>query len=326
MNEVRTIRVAAIQAVSENGRGQANLGRAEPLVREAAEGGARLVLLPEFLATGYELNRSIWRLAESGNGATVEWLRRMAARYGIWAGTSFLEAEARDFFNTFVLVDDSGQDVLRVRKSKPAATEAFLFSADTTPRVVQTPFGRIGVSICYEAMLASTIQALSDEDVDLVLMPMSAPTPTVNRPLKEKDLAEYDDMIKSLASDVARTLGVPTVMANKAGAWKTVSPWPFPVEDSRFPGFSTIAAASGEVSAQCADEEGVLVADVALDPARKVRRPLVLGRKWARKPPRLFKLFVISETWGWLSYCLSTRRRRAARRQARATGPGMRSR
>lgn len=275
------------------------------------------MLLPEFLPTGYELNSAIWESAEPREGVTARWLRGLAIRYGVWIGTSFLEADGHEFFNTFMLVDPSGRDSIRVRKSKPAATEAFLFAGSPSPRVVETPLGRIGVSICYEATLAATMHALSSEDADLVLMPMSAPTPTLNAPLTEQDLAEYNDAIRVLASSVARTLGVPAIMANKVGKWRTAAPWPFPSEDSTFPGLSRIVTANGEVLAQAGDQECVLVAEVSLDPALKARRLPRPRGKWARKPPRLFRLFLISETWGWLRYVLGVRRRKLARMKAR---------
>lgn len=320
MSKARAVKVAAVQVISENGTIEFNLAHAEPFVREAASKGAELVLLPEFLPTGYEVNCSIWNAAEPYEGLTVQWLRKLAKKFGIWIGTSFLEAEGNEFFNTFVLADSSGQDCIRVRKSKPAATEAFLFTGAATPRVVETPFGRIGISICYEATLSSTLHALAAEEADLVLMPMSAPTPTLNAPLTQEDLDEYNEAIKMLASSTAKALGVPAVMANKVGPWKTVSPWPFPAEDSRFPGCSAIAAADGTVLSQADDCEGVLVAEVVLDPALKVGSFSLLRGKWARKPPRLFRLFVIAETLGRLSYLLGFRRRRLARRVSGLAG------
>jgi len=312
--EAKRIRVAAVQASSDEGDTRNNLARVAPLVSEACAKGAQFVLLPEFLSTGYRLERSIWDRAEPANGITAQWLVEQARKHAVWIGTSFLEASGSDFYNSFVLIDPKGKEVLRTRKSKPAATEAYYFRGDRSGGVVDTPLGRIGVSICYEAALFETVQALYRQGADWVLMPMSAPTPTLNKPLSPADIDEYNDAIRNLASDVSIDLGVPTLMANKVGRWRTKSPWPFPLEESRFLGCSTICDAGGIVRSQMGDEEGVIVAEIELDARSKANElPASVG-KWARKPPRLFNLLVIAETLGKISYLSSTRRRRVAQR------------
>lgn len=89
----RTVRVAAIQMASENGCVEANLAHATSLIEQASKEGAQLVLLPEFMPTGYLLAEGIWEAAEPADGATVAWLKDKSKRLGIWLGTSFLEAD-----------------------------------------------------------------------------------------------------------------------------------------------------------------------------------------------------------------------------------------
>jgi N-carbamoylputrescine amidase len=52
-NEIRILRVAAVQIRSKNGRIERNLERAVPYIEKAAGEGAELVMLPDFLSTGY---------------------------------------------------------------------------------------------------------------------------------------------------------------------------------------------------------------------------------------------------------------------------------
>ncbi len=59
-DHARTIRVAAVQMVSENGCVGANLAHATPFVEQAGRRGAQLILLPEFMSTGYFLGKAIW--------------------------------------------------------------------------------------------------------------------------------------------------------------------------------------------------------------------------------------------------------------------------
>jgi N-carbamoylputrescine amidase len=107
-NQTVTIRVAAVQMESQNGDIKRNLAHATVFVEEAARKGARLIALPELMPTGYILTKEIWNAAEESNGFTVQWLKKNAARLGVFLGTSFLEADGDDFFNTFVMTDPDG--------------------------------------------------------------------------------------------------------------------------------------------------------------------------------------------------------------------------
>jgi len=309
----RIVRVAAIQSVSLNGGLLENLSHLDAFVAEAKCKGAQIVLLPEFISTGFELNDLIWESAEPSHGPTVQWLQEQASKHAIWIGTSYLEADGSRFFNTFVMMDADGKVAARIRKGKPAATESYFFEGDPSNRVVKTPFGNIGISICYESFFASTVKELQDNRADLVLIPMSAPTPSLNPPVTQKDLNEYDTAVKDLATVMAIDLGVPVVMANKTGAWKTKPPFPFPMEDSSFPGFSCIADGDGQVVAALGDEEGIVIGNISMNPEKKKTVLPKMCGKWTHKPPRLFKLFIISEFLGKLKYRLSLKRRKMAR-------------
>lgn len=308
----RKICVAAVQSSSNEGDIKRNLAHVEPLVAEAKSKGAQLILLPEFLPTGFCLERSIWDMAEPSLGTTVNWLIEQAKKHAVWIGTSFLEANGDNFFNTFVLVDSKGRESIRVRKSRPAATEMFFFKGERNARVADTSFGRIGISICYEGALSQTMRELYEQKADIVLMPMSAPTPTLNKPLSEKDIEEYNETIKGYASDVSKELGIPSIMANKVGPWKTKSPWPLPRENSSFPGCSTICDCEGAVKSCLGSEEGVIVEDIELNPQKKANDLPESFGKWARKPPRIFNLFIIAESLGSFMYFISLKRRRTA--------------
>jgi N-carbamoylputrescine amidase len=102
------LRVAAVQAISRNGDVEGNLRRATKLVERAATNGAKLVVCPEFLATGYAFEPAIWDAAEAVDGPTERWLRAMAQKHAVTIGASYLEVEGEDFFNTFTLVDPDG--------------------------------------------------------------------------------------------------------------------------------------------------------------------------------------------------------------------------
>jgi N-carbamoylputrescine amidase len=279
-----------------------NLAHAEVLVEQAASEGAKLVLLPELMPGGYLLTEDIWKTAERFNGPSVAWLKRTANHHAIYLGMSFVEADGSDFFNTFVLATPQGNIAGRVRKSPPASVEAYFFRAGTDPHVIDTEIGRIGVGICYENLLYERISDLHQASVDLVIQPTAAGTPTPTFPMRRKDAAAFDCMLKGSTAFYAQALGVPVLMANRCGPLVTPLPGGFPAQDSIFPGLSAIADSDGMLKAQLGADEGVICAEVALDPARKAKcAPKAYGR-WALPVPWYAFLWPLTQKFGERAY------------------------
>ena len=311
-----TIRVAAIQMESRDGQIEANLKHATLLVNDAAARGAKLILLPEFMPTGYTYTRAIWDAAEPKDGPTVQWLLENSRKLGVWLGTSFLEAEGENFYNTFVLATPDGKEAGRVRKQTPAAYEAYFFKGDSGPHTISTELGRIGVGICYENQLAYIPKLMYEASVDLVLMPHSAPTPSQSLFFRKQAVDTYNKTLEKIAQSLAVLLGVPVVMVNKSGIWQTkvpALPVPFLKMDSTFPGLSAIVDSDGKVERQLGDGEDVIVVDVTLDASRKTRTQPACHGRWAWKGPWLRDYLLLVEACGRLSYTLSSERRRKAR-------------
>ena len=306
-----TLRVAVVQLESANGMLAANLERATPFVEEAVCDGAQLVLLPEFLATGYAWTTDLWNAAEPAVGPTVEWLGSTSRRLGVWLGATYLEAEGDEFFNTFVLTAPDGSEAGRVRKQNPALWEAFFFRGEAGPHLIDTPLGRIGVGICYDNYLAYFPQLMYDQSADLILMPHSAASFAEMFPICEGTIRLFQRDLREIAAYHASLLGIPTVMSNKCGPWDSGRPGQVP---ANFLGSSAIVDSDGTVKQQLAGEERVIVADVTLDPARKrTTRPPRFGR-WARETSFWRNIVCwFPESAGSVCYRLSAARRKQAR-------------
>lgn len=317
----RTLRVAAVQMPSENGQIAANLARATEWVERAVHDGAELVLLPEFLSTGYIWTQAIWNAAEPKCGPTVEWLRATSRRLGIWLGTTYLEAEGSDFYNTFVLTGPDGAEAGRVRKQHPALWEAAFFRGEVGSHVIDTPLGRIGVGICYENYLAFLPPLLHRESVDLLLMPHSAPSPTESIPVLRHMVARFQADLQSVASHYANALGIPAIMVNKCGPWRSGLILERP---ANFPGYSAIVDGDGTVKARLDDDERVIVADVVLDGSRKApAAPQQQRGRWARETSFGQTLACVApETVGGSLYRMSLERRKRARAVSSMVGGG----
>ena len=284
-------------------------------MEESNRAEAVLALCPEFLATGYLYHHSIWDSAEPRGGPTETWLGKMARSHGMLIGASYLEADGEDLFNTFTLVNPDGSVAGRVRKHTPGFIEARYFKSGTESRVIQTEVGRVGVGICFDNYTQDFLEEMHREKVDLILMPHSSPVPKTSRFIARA----VSFGVHNIASYCARALETPVLMVNKAshGCFNTpLPPIPFLRIPMFFRGSSTICDADGTVIARVGESEGVVIADVTLDPERKTIRLPQTRDYWSLEPDRFPRLLAgchkISKTVGGLSYSLSRRRRRAA--------------
>jgi N-carbamoylputrescine amidase len=311
----RKLRVAAIQTPAASDV-PAGLERATPLVAHAAGDGAELLLLPELMATHYVFTSAMWDSAETASGLTVEWLKDCARQFAVWIGTSFLEAEGDDFYNTFVLVAPTGIEAGRVRKQTPAMYEPWFFRGEAGAHIIQTALGAIGVGICNDNHRSYLPALLQRGGADLVLMPHCWPLPTSpSGAVSAADIQRWHDIQRDLAPLYARLLGIPAVFVNKVGPYESPAPahWLPASGPMAFPGHAMIADSDGEIRGELADDECALTADVVLDPARKTNAP-----------PRTFGAYVypagvagaIARLPAWMFggvYALSGERRRRAR-------------
>lgn len=312
--DTRKTRVAAVQLDCAVGRSEENLAHAAHWVEAAVRQGAELVLLPELAPGGYALSEELWSTAEPFDGCTTAWLRSQARRWGIYLGTSFLEAEGEHFYNSFVLATPEGEIAGRVRKSKPALFESYLFSGANDPHVLPTALGRIGVAICYENVLFEHLSDLYRQGVDLLLQPLAAGLPTQIVP---GDAARFYRMFTYDRTYFARTLGAPTVMANRCSVLPG-SPQPAAKRIHGFLGLSIVVDADGSVKGELDGEEGVIVADVQVGGGRRAAQPpRPFRRRWAVPPPWYAELWPLREAWAARAYRRNQRRKACALAAAR---------
>lgn len=180
----KTAKVAAVQMASSPNV-DANLLEAERLIREAAEAGAGLVVLPEnFAFMGHRIQDLLPLVEQDGGGPLQAFLSRMASKYGVWlvGGTLPMVAHARDRVRAACLVfDERGKQVGRYDKihlfdvSLPGADERYEESAAIEPgdaiRVIDSPFGRLGVAVCYDLRFPEQFRRMLDDGMELAAIP-----------------------------------------------------------------------------------------------------------------------------------------------------------
>jgi len=178
-------RVAAIQMASSPSV-SANLLEARRLIHEAVEESeARLVVLPENFAFMGDQDRDLLDLCEDeGQGPLQDFLAEMASRYRIWlvGGTLPLRAQEPERVRAACLVfNNRGERVARYDKIHlfdvclPETTECYEESATIEPGgksvVLDTPFGRLGLAVCYDLRFPELFREMLDAGMELLALP-----------------------------------------------------------------------------------------------------------------------------------------------------------
>src|SRR5512136_1032222 len=149
------LRVGIVQMASGPVKGE-NIRKAEEMIGEALEGGARLILLPElfsFLPPRIDREAYISN-SEPLGGPTLNWLRELCRKNGAAiVGGSIIEAIGRRLYNTSCLILPSGE-VYPYRKvhlfKYGDINEAQVFSEGGRGEVFVSDRARLGLTICYD--------------------------------------------------------------------------------------------------------------------------------------------------------------------------------
>lgn len=173
MPDKETFTVAAVQMVSGPDVSR-NLADADRLIGEAAERGASLVLLPEyFCAMGRRDADKLGIRETPGSGPIQDFLSDTARRHDVWliGGTLPLASpEADRVLNTTLVFDPQGRPVARYDKihlfnfvkGDEAYDEARTIRPGEQVRAFDAPFGRVGLSVCYDLRFPELYRALGN--------------------------------------------------------------------------------------------------------------------------------------------------------------------
>ena len=187
------MKLAAVQMISGPDVAP-NLETAARLIAEAAAAGAQLVALPEYfpLIGATDADRLAAREAD-GVGPMQDFLAATASRHGLWLIGGSIPLRADDpakLRNTCLVFDPQGKRVARYdkihlfnfRKGDEAYDEAATIERGNQVVSFDTPFGRVGVAICYDLRFPEHFRALAQlpNPVDLLVLP-AAFTETTGR-------------------------------------------------------------------------------------------------------------------------------------------------
>lgn len=177
VKEQGSLRVAGIVLKWVRGDKEANYQRAEPMIREAAAGGAKLVCTTECFLDGYAIaDKSIpldtYRaLGEPiPDGPYHKRLSELAKQLKIHLVAGMLEADGDERYNTAVLLGPDGALVGKYRKQK-LGHESVRNSPGDVSHVFETPYGRMGVMICADRTEADIVRRYREAGADFIVCP-----------------------------------------------------------------------------------------------------------------------------------------------------------
>ena len=268
------MRAAAIQlnATDDTDR---NLERADRLVRDAAAGGAELVVLPEkwtVLGTREHMAAG----AQTLDGEAISWARRTAAELGIdlVAGSLYEHVEgAEKGFNTSVHVGPDGEIQSVYRKihlfdvEVDGAVYAESSTEDPGDEIVVTELAgglKLGMSVCYDLRFPELYRILALRGAELITVPAAFTLPTTRD--------HWEVLVRARAIENQCFVIAPNQIGNHPGGLRSG-------------GRSLIVDPWGLVLAGAPDAETAIVADLDPDNLRDIRRRLP---SVARRRPEVY--------------------------------------
>lgn len=255
---------AAIQMVS-GAELERNFDQAAGLLRQAAQAGAKLAVLPEnfaFMGAGDSAKLSVAEL--SGEGPIQAFLSAQARELHMWivGGTVPLRTadDAMRAYASCLVFNDEGRLAVRFDKLHlfdvriPGREESYEESrctlAGDAVYVIDSPVGRLGLAVCYDLRFPELFRRLADEAVEVIALP-SAFTATTGR-------AHWEVLLRARAIENLSYVIAPDQGGEHPGGRET---W----------GDSLIVDPWGQVLKRLARGPGFVLADIDLARLRDVR-------------------------------------------------------
>ncbi|OSM02182.1 putative nitrilase/cyanide hydratase and apolipoprotein N-acyltransferase [Magnetofaba australis IT-1] len=241
---------------------QANLDKAESLMTEAVRAGAELLVLPEnFSFFGASEADKLAHREDPENGPSLAMLRGFAQKHRVWivGGSIAVDVgEADRVGNTCYVVDDAGQVAARYDKihlfdvnlgRSGAYRESDIIRAGVDPVVVATPFGVVGLTICYDLRFPELYRRLAQMGATIFTVP-SAFT-------QETGQAHWELLLRARAVENFGYVLAPGQWGKHPGGRRTY-------------GHSLTVEPWGTVTARCPDGAGFVLTQI--DPAAVLKR------------------------------------------------------
>ena len=271
---MRKVKVAALQ-FSCSKDVQENINKAEKMVKEEADNGANIILLPELFERQYFCQEKRYDYYDYAlpleKNPAVNRFKEVAKELGVVIPVSFYERDIDRLFNTVAMIDADGSVLGIYRKTHIPDDhfyqEKFYFTpGDSGFKVFDTRFGCIGVGICWDQWFPETVRCMAVQGAEMLLYP----TAIGSEPILDVDSSSHWRRV--MQGHAAANL-MPVVAANRIEV-ETVEPCKENAGQSSsldFYGCSFIADATGDIIASAKQEETILYGEFDLDALKEDR-------------------------------------------------------
>lgn len=254
-----------------------NVGTAVEMIVEAAERGARLIVLPEMFTCPYDVNL-FSEYAEDENGYSIRTMRSIARELGIHlVAGSIPEETPEGIYNTSFVMDDGGNIIGKHRKvhlfdinvpGEISFRESDSLIAGDSVTVIETPHCIMGVGICYDMRFPELSRMMALGGAEVLIFPGAFNMTT--------GPAHWRLLVRSRALDNQCYCVAASPARNPSASYVAY-------------GHSMIADPWGSVVCEADASPSVITADIDLEAVERIRRELPLLRN--RRP----------DVYGWRS-------------------------
>ncbi|MGN0364125.1 MAG: carbon-nitrogen hydrolase family protein [Bilifractor sp.] len=241
-----------------------NIRKTRQWIREAA--GTDLLLFPEVQLTPFfpqyraddvkeALGLSKDELCVDTESEEIQEIFASIREAGIWCSPNFYVKGKDGNYDTSFLVSDKGEIVGKSMMVYVANAPQFYEADYYTPskegfRVFDTPFGRIGIVICYDRHFPESVRSCAQQGAELVLIP------TVNTKAEPLDIFEAEVVAEAYQNNVF------IAMCNKVGLEGEMD----------FAGQSVVVDCDGHILYRADDREGLHIVEIDLLKVRESRK------------------------------------------------------
>ncbi|MDR9447003.1 MAG: carbon-nitrogen hydrolase [Balneolaceae bacterium] len=238
------------------------------LIRDAARDGAQVIILQELFAQPYvgaRIDEAHFAEASAVDGSLIQQMSALSKELSVWLVVPFFEqAGPGVYYNAAVVLNDQGERVLHYRKNHvpedPGFHEKYYFApGDLGYPVVDTPWGKLGVLICWDQWFPEAARLLALQGAQYIVYPTAIGT------LKTESEAEgkkFHDAWKTIQRSHAIANGVFVAAVNRVGVESGTTFW----------GRSFVAGPLGEIVAEAGKEEEILHTTMDVSEVESVRR------------------------------------------------------
>jgi len=234
-----------------------NVAAATALIREARAKGAQFILTPENTGMIEPKRALLLEKAKSeSEHPAIPAFSALAAELGVWLliGSLQIKLDAATCANRSFLFDDRGRVVARYDKihmfdvdleGGESYRESSRFRPGERAVLADTPWGKVGLTVCYDVRFASLYRALAQAGARFLTVPSAFTVPTGQ--------AHWQTLLRARAIETGAFVFAPAQCGEHA-------------EGRRTYGHSLIVSPWGEILAEAGDAPGIIEAEI--DPAK----------------------------------------------------------